>query len=334
MAIKVAINGYGRIGRNILRALYESNRTGAIRIVAINDLGDAETNAHLTQYDTAHGKFPGTVGVEGGDLVINGDRIKVCAERDPSKLPWQDLGVDIVIESTGLFTKRDKAAAHLAAGAKKVIISAPGEGVDGTFVYGVNEDKLKATDTIISNASCTTNCLAPLAKVLHEKIGIVHGLMTTIHAYTNDQVLTDVYHKDLRRARSATMSQIPTKTGAAVAVGLVLPELNGKLDGFSMRVPTINVSCVDLTFVAQRATSKAEIDAAIVAAANGRLKGVMAVNTKPLVSVDFNHNPASCTYDATQTRVMEGTFVKVLGWYDNEWGFSNRMLDMTEAFAK
>jgi glyceraldehyde 3-phosphate dehydrogenase len=333
MAIKVAINGYGRIGRNILRALYESNRTGAIRIVAINDLGDAETNAHLTQYDTAHGKFPGTVAVDNGDLVINGDRIKVCAERDPSKLPWKDLDVDVVIESTGLFTKRDKAAAHLAAGAKKVIISAPGTDVDGTFVYGVNHDQIKASDQIISNASCTTNCLAPLAKVLHEKIGIVHGLMTTIHAYTNDQVLTDVFHKDLRRARSATHSQIPTKTGAAVAVGLVLPELNGRLDGFSMRVPTINVSCVDLTFVAQRATSKAEIDAAINDAANGAMKGVMAVNDKPLVSIDFNHNPASCTYDATQTRVMGDTLVKVIGWYDNEWGFSNRMLDMTEAFA-
>ncbi|HET7593014.1 MAG TPA: type I glyceraldehyde-3-phosphate dehydrogenase [Rhodanobacteraceae bacterium] len=333
MAIKVAINGYGRIGRNILRALYESNRTGAIRIVAINDLGDAETNAHLTQYDTAHGKFPGTVGVEGGDLVVNGDHIKVCAERDPSKLPWKDLGVDVVIESTGLFTQRDKAAAHLAAGAKKVVISAPGKDVDGTFVFGVNHDQIKPSDTIISNASCTTNCLAPLAKVLHEKIGIVHGLMTTIHAYTNDQVLTDVFHKDLRRARSATHSQIPTKTGAAVAVGLVLPELNGRLDGFSMRIPTINVSCVDLTFVAQRETSREEIDAAINEAANGRMKGVMAVNTKPLVSIDFNHNPASCTYDATQTRVMGGTLVKVLGWYDNEWGFSNRMLDMTEAFA-
>jgi glyceraldehyde 3-phosphate dehydrogenase len=334
MAIKVAINGYGRIGRNILRALYESNRTGAIRIVAINDLGDAETNAHLTQYDTAHGKFPGTVGVENGDLVVNGDRIKVCAERDPSRLPWKELDVDVVIESTGLFTQREKAAAHIQAGAKKVVISAPGKGVDGTFVYGVNHDQIKPSDTIISNASCTTNCLAPLAKVLHEKIGIVHGLMTTIHAYTNDQVLTDVYHKDLRRARSATHSQIPTKTGAAVAVGLVLPELNGRLDGFSMRIPTINVSAVDLTFVAQRETSKDEIDAAINEAANGRMKGVMAVNTKPLVSIDFNHNPASCTYDATQTRVMGGTLVKVLGWYDNEWGFSNRMLDMTEAFAK
>jgi glyceraldehyde 3-phosphate dehydrogenase len=334
MAIKVAINGYGRIGRNILRALYESGRHEDIRIVAINDLGDAETNAHLTRYDTAHGRFPFEVKVEGGDLVIKGDTIKVCAERDPAKLPWKDLGIDVVIESTGLFTKRDKAAAHLAAGAKKVIISAPGTDVDGTFVYGVNHDQIKASDQIISNASCTTNCLAPLAKVLHEKIGIVHGLMTTIHAYTNDQVLTDVYHKDLRRARSATMSQIPTKTGAAVAVGLVLPELNGKLDGFSMRVPTINVSATDLTFVAQRPTTREEIDAAILDAANGRMKGVMAVNTLPLVSVDFNHNPASCTYDATQTRVMGGTLVKVLGWYDNEWGFSNRMLDMTEAFAK
>jgi glyceraldehyde 3-phosphate dehydrogenase len=333
MAIKVAINGYGRIGRNILRALYESGRTDSIRVVAINDLGDAETNAHLTRYDTAHGKFPFEVKVEGGDLVIKGDKIKVCAERDPSKLPWKDLGIDIVIESTGLFTSKAKASAHLAAGAKKVVISAPGTDVDGTFVYGVNHDKIKASDTIISNASCTTNCLAPLAKVLHEKVGIVHGLMTTIHAYTNDQVLTDVFHKDLRRARSATMSQIPTKTGAAVAVGLVLPELNGKLDGFSMRVPTINVSATDLTFVAQRPTSKEEIDAAINEAANGRMKGVMAVNTLPLVSVDFNHNPASCTYDATQTRVMGGTLVKVLGWYDNEWGFSNRMLDMTEAFA-
>ncbi|HEX7324414.1 MAG TPA: type I glyceraldehyde-3-phosphate dehydrogenase [Rhodanobacteraceae bacterium] len=333
MAIKVAINGYGRIGRNILRALYESNRTSAIRIVAVNDLGDAETNAHLTQYDTAHGKFPGTVEVDGGDLVVNGDHIKVCAERDPSKLPWKALGVDVVIESTGLFRTREKASAHLKAGARKVLISAPGTDVDGTFVFGVNEDRIKPTDTIISNASCTTNCLAPLAKVLHEKIGIVHGLMTTIHSFTNDQVLTDVYHKDLHRARGAANNMIPTKTGAAVAVGLVLPELNGKLDGLSMRVPTINVSCVDLTFVAKRATTRDEIDAAIGEAANGRLKGVMVVNTKPLVSSDFNHNPASCTYDATQTRVMGGTLVKVLAWYDNEWGFSNRMLDMAQKFA-
>ena len=332
MAIKVAINGYGRIGRNVLRALYESGRTDEFQIVAVNDLGDAETNAHLTQYDTAHGRFPGTVTVDGGDLIVNGDRIKVCAERDPSKLPWGDLGVDVVLECTGLFTSKAKAGAHIAAGAKKVIISAPGEkDVDGTFVFGVNDDTLTAAHQVISNASCTTNCLAPLAKVLHEKIGIVHGLMTTIHAYTNDQVLTDVYHKDLRRARSATMSQIPTKTGAAAAVGLVLPELNGKLDGFAMRVPTINVSVVDLSFVAKRATSHEEIDAIVNEAANGKLKGILAVNTKPLVSVDFNHNPASSTYDSTQTRVMEGTLVKVLSWYDNEWGFSNRMLDMTKA---
>ncbi|HJT97780.1 MAG TPA: type I glyceraldehyde-3-phosphate dehydrogenase [Rhodanobacteraceae bacterium] len=334
MAVKVAINGYGRIGRNVLRALYESKRTSEIRIVAVNDLGDAETNAHLTQYDTAHGKFPGEVGVEGGDLVVNGDKIKVCAERDPAKLPWKDLGVDVVLECTGLFTSKAKAGAHVAAGAKKVIISAPGDkDVDGTFVYGVNHDKIKASDTVISNASCTTNCLAPLAKVLHEKIGIVHGLMTTIHSYTNDQVLTDVFHKDLRRARSATMSQIPTKTGAAAAVGLVLPELNGRLDGFAMRVPTINVSVVDLVFVAKRATSNAEIDAAITEASQGALKGIIGVNKKPLVSIDFNHNPLSSIYDATQTRVMEGTLVKVLSWYDNEWGFSNRMLDMTLAFA-
>ncbi len=334
MAVKVAINGYGRIGRNILRALYEAKRTNEIKIVAVNDLGDAETNAHLTQYDTAHGRFPGEVGVDGGDLVVNGDKIKVCAERDPAKLPWKDLGVDIVLECTGLFTSKAKAGAHIAAGAKKVIISAPGDkDVDGTFVYGVNEDKIKATDTVISNASCTTNCLAPLAKVLHEKIGIEHGLMTTIHSYTNDQVLTDVYHKDLRRARAATMSQIPTKTGAAAAVGLVLPELNGKLDGLSIRVPTINVSLVDLVFVAKRETSAKEIDAAIDEAANGKLKGIIGVNRKPLVSIDFNHNPLSSIYDATQTRVL-GTLCKVFSWYDNEWGFSNRMLDMTLKFAK
>ena len=332
MAIKVAINGYGRIGRNILRALYESNRTSEIQIVAINDLGDAETNAHLTQYDTAHGKFPGAVSAEGGFLVVNGDKIKVCAERDPTKLPWGELGVDVVLECTGLFTTKAKAGAHLTAGAKKVIISAPGgDDIDGTFVIGVNDDKLTSKLEVISNASCTTNCLAPLAKVLDEKIGIVHGLMTTIHSYTNDQVLTDVYHSDLRRARSATMSQIPAKTGAAAAVGLVLPKLNGKLDGFAMRVPTINVSVVDLTFVAARETTKEEIDAAINEAANGSMKGILAVNTKPLVSIDFNHNPASSTYDATQTRVMGGTLVKVLSWYDNEWGFSNRMLDMTVA---
>ena len=335
MAVKVAINGYGRIGRNVLRALYESKRTNEIQIVAVNDLGDAETNAHLTQYDTAHGRFPGEVGVDGGDLVVNGDRIKVCAERDPSKLPWKDLGVDVVLECTGLFTSKAKAGAHVAAGAKKVIISAPGDkDVDGTFVMGVNEDKIKASDTVISNASCTTNCLAPLVKPLHDRIGVVNGLMTTVHAYTNDQVLTDVYHEDLRRARSATMSMIPAKTGAAAAVGLVLPELNGKLDGYAIRVPTINVSLVDLVFVAKRETSVAEIDAAIEEASKGKLKGIIGINRKPLVSIDFNHNPLSSIYDATQTRVMEGTLVKVLSWYDNEWGFSNRMLDMTLAFAK
>jgi glyceraldehyde 3-phosphate dehydrogenase len=332
MAIKVAINGYGRIGRNVLRALYESGRNGPIQIVAVNDLGNAETNAHLTQYDTAHGRFPHEVSVDGGDLIVKGDRIKVFAERDPAKLPWGDLGVDVVLECTGLFTSKAKAGAHLNGGAKKVIISAPGDkDVDGTFVYGVNHDKLTAAHQVISNASCTTNCLAPLAKVLHEKIGIVHGLMTTIHAYTNDQVLTDVYHSDLRRARSATMSQIPTKTGAAAAVGLVLPELNGKLDGFAMRVPTINVSVVDLCFQAARATSKDEIDAAVLEAANGSLKGILGSNSKPLVSIDFNHDPRSSVYDSTLTKVTGGTFVKVLAWYDNEWGFSNRMLDMTVA---
>lgn len=327
MAVKVAINGYGRIGRNIMRALYESGRTNEISIVAINDLGDANSNAHLTQYDTAHGKFPGTVSVDGGDLLVNGDRIKVFAERDPSKLPWAELGVDVVMECTGLFRSNKTAGAHITAGAKKVIISAPGENVDNTVVYGVNHDTLKSTDVIISNASCTTNCLAPLAKVLHESIGIEHGLMTTIHAYTNDQVLTDVYHSDLRRARSATMSQIPTKTGAAAAVGMVLPELNGKLDGFSMRVPTINVSVVDLCFTASRPTTIAEVNAAVKAACEGSMKGIMAYNSAPLVSIDFNHNPHSSIFDATLTKVMEGKLVKVLSWYDNEWGFSNRMLD-------
>lgn len=329
MTVKVAINGYGRIGRNIMRALYEADRTDEISIVAINDLGDANTNAHLTQYDTAHGTFPGTVTVDGGDLLVNGDRVKVFAERDPSKLPWAELGVDVVMECTGFFRSRETAGAHLAAGAKKVIISAPGKDVDNTIVYGVNHDSLKASDDIISNASCTTNCLAPLAKVLLESVGIEHGLMTTIHAYTNDQVLTDVYHSDLRRARSATMSQIPTSTGAAAAVGLVLPELNGKLDGFSMRVPTINVSVVDLTFTASRATTVEEVNAAIKAASEGSMKGVLAYNEAPLVSIDFNHNPHSSIFDASLTKVMEGNLVKVLSWYDNEWGFSNRMLDTT-----
>jgi len=334
MTVKVAINGYGRIGRNIMRALYELDRTDEISIVAINDLGDANSNAHLTRYDTAHGKFPGTVVVDDGDLVINGDRVKVFAERDPSKLPWAELGVDLVMECTGFFRSRETAGAHITAGAKKVIVSAPGQNVDNTIVYGVNHDTLKSTDMVISNASCTTNCLAPVAKVLHESIGIEHGLMTTIHAYTNDQVLTDVLHSDLRRARSATMSQIPTKTGAAAAVGMVLPELNGKLDGFSMRVPTINVSVVDLTFVASRTTTVDEVNASIKAAADGSLKGVLGYNDEPLVSVDFNHDPRSSIFDAGLTRVMEGNLVKVLSWYDNEWGFSCRMLDTALALMK
>ncbi len=332
MTIKVGINGYGRIGRNMLRALYEGEMRSEIEIVAINDLGDTDTNAHLTRYDTAHGKFPGTVEVDGDHMVVNGDRIRVLAERDPAELPWGELGVEVVLESTGFFRTADTAGKHLAAGAKKVIISAPGgEGVDATVVYGVNHEILKAEHNIISNASCTTNCLAPLVKPLHEAIGVKHGIMTTIHAYTNDQVLTDVFHKDLRRARSATMSQIPTKTGAAAAVGLVLPELNGRLDGFSMRVPTINVSAVDLCFVAERDTSVDEINSILKEASEGALKGVLAYNDEPLVSIDFNHNPASSVYDASLTKVMEGTLVKVIAWYDNEWGFSNRMLDTTVA---
>ena len=334
MAIKIGINGYGRIGRNIVRAIHESGRADEFDVVAINDLGDARTNAHLTRRDTAHGNFPGTVEVDGDDILVNGDRIKVFAERDPAKLPWGELGVEVVFECTGLFRTRETAGKHIEAGAKKVILSAPGGAdIDGTFVYGVNHEDLTADHVIISNASCTTNCLAPLVKPLHEAIGVVHGIMTTIHAYTNDQVLTDVYHSDLRRARSATMSQIPTSTGAAAAVGLVLPELNGKLDGFSMRVPTINVSAVDLTFVAKRETTVDEINAILKEAAEGPLKGVLAYNDEPLVSIDFNHDPASSTYDSTLTKVMGGTLVKVCSWYDNEWGFSNRMLDTTVALV-
>jgi glyceraldehyde 3-phosphate dehydrogenase len=332
MTIRVAINGYGRIGRNILRSHYEYGKKHDIQIVAVNDLGNAETNAHLTRYDTVHGKFPGTVAVEGENMVVNGDRIRVCAKRNPAELPWKELGVDVVLECTGLFNSKEKASAHIAAGAKKVILSAPGgKDVDATVVYGVNHHTLKAAHTVISNASCTTNCLAPLVKPLHEKIGLVSGLMTTIHAYTNDQVLTDVYHEDLRRARSATMSMIPTKTGAAAAVGLVLPELNGKLDGYAIRVPTINVSIVDLVFTAKRATTVDEVNAVMKAASEGALKGILNYNTGPLVSVDFNHDPASSTFDATLTKVSEGTLVKVSSWYDNEWGFSNRMLDTTVA---
>jgi glyceraldehyde 3-phosphate dehydrogenase len=335
MAITVGINGYGRIGRNVLRALYEGKLKEQIKIVAINDLGDANTNVHLTRFDTVHGRFPGDVHVDGDSMVVNGDRIRVVAQRDPAKLPWGELGIDFVLECTGLFTSKAKASAHLTAGAKKVVISAPGgEDVDATIVYGVNHKVLKASHTVISNASCTTNCLAPLAKVLHDEVGILAGVMNTVHSYTNDQVLTDVYHSDLRRARSATMSMIPTKTGAAAAVGLVLPELKGRFDGFAIRVPTINVSMVDLSFNAGRKTSVDEIDAAVKKAANGDLKGILAYNDAPLVSVDFNHDPASSTYDATLTKVIQGTLVKVCAWYDNEWGFSNRMLDTTLAWSR
>ena len=334
MTIKIGINGYGRIGRNILRALYEGDKRSELEIVAVNDLADANTNAHLTRRDTAHGPFPGTIEVDGDGMVVNGDHIKVLAERDPAKLPWGKLGVDVVFESTGFFASKEKSMAHIEGGAKKVIISAPaGTGVDATIVYGVNHDSLKASDVVISNASCTTNCLAPLVKPLHESIGVKHGLMTTIHAYTNDQVLTDVFHTDLRRARAAAMSQIPTKTGAAAAVGLVLPELAGRLDGYAMRVPTINVSVVDLSFVAERETSVDEINSVMKAAADGELKGILAYNDEPLVSIDFNHDPASSTYDAGLTKVMEGTLVKVCSWYDNEWGFSNRMLDTAIALV-
>ncbi|CAB3905036.1 Glyceraldehyde-3-phosphate dehydrogenase 1 [Achromobacter animicus] len=331
MTIRVAINGYGRIGRNILRAHYEGGKKHDIEIVAINDLGDPKTNAHLTRYDTAHGKFPGTVEVDGDFMVVNGDKIRVLANRNPAELPWGDLKVDVVLECTGFFTTKEKAGAHIKGGAKKVIISAPGgKDVDATIVYGVNHGVLKSTDTVISNASCTTNCLAPLVKPLNDKLGLENGLMTTVHAYTNDQVLTDVYHEDLRRARSATMSMIPTKTGAAAAVGLVLPELNGKLDGYAIRVPTINVSLVDLSFVASRDTTAEEVNSILKAASEGELKGILDYNTEPLVSVDYNHNPASSTVDASLTKVS-GRLVKVSSWYDNEWGFSNRMLDTTVA---
>src|SRR6266480_2802170 len=333
MTIKVAINGYGRIGRNILRGHYEGGKKHDLSIVAINDLGSPETNAHLTRYDTVHGKFPGKIAVDGDAMVVNGDRIKVFAQRNPAELPWATLGVDVVLECTGLFTTKEKASAHIKGGAKKVIISAPGgKDVDATIVFGVNHQTLKAAHTVISNASCTTNCLAPLVKPLHDKIGVVNGLMTTIHSYTNDQVLTDVYHEDLRRARSATMSMIPAKTGAASAVGLVLPELNGKLDGYAIRVPTINVSIVDLSFVAKRATSVEEVNGALKSASeSGPLAGLLGYNTAPLVSVDFNHDARSSVFDATLTKVS-GRLVKVSSWYDNEWGFSNRMLDTTMAF--
>lgn len=331
MTIRVAINGYGRIGRNVLRAHYEGGKRHDIEIVAINDLGNADTNAHLTRHDTAHGRFSGSVQVEGNRMVVNGDPIAVTACRNPAELPWKELGIDVVLECTGLFTTKEKASAHLAAGARKVVISAPGgKDVDATVVYGVNHGVLKGSDVVISNASCTTNCLAPLVKPLHDAVGVLQGLMTTVHAYTNDQVLTDVYHEDLRRARSATMSQIPTKTGAAAAVGLVLPELNGKLDGHAIRVPTINVSLVDLTFTAARDTSVEEINAIMRTAAAGPLAGVLTYSDLPLVSVDFNHSAASSNFDATLTKVID-RMVKVSSWYDNEWGFSNRMLDTTVA---
>src|SRR5215210_4250086 len=333
--IKVAINGFGRIGRNILRAHYEGGKKHGLQFVAINDLGDAKTNAHLLKYDTAHGPFPSKVEVKEKTIVVGGDSIQVVAERDPAKLPWKSLGVDVVLECTGLFTSKAKAGAHLQAGARKVIISAPGEkDVDRTVVFGVNHKELKASDTVISNASCTTNCLAPLVKALDDRIGVVSGQMTTIHSYTNDQVLTDVFHKDLRRARSATHNMIPTKTGAAAAVGLVLPHLNGKLDGFSIRVPTINVSIVDLTFVAKKPTTVEEVNKAVKQAADGDLKGILEYSTEQLVSSDFNHNPASSIFDSTLTRVTDGTLVKVTSWYDNEWGFSNRMLDVAAVFAE
>lgn len=334
MTIRIAINGYGRIGRNVLRALYENHRQTEFKIVAINDLGDTNINAHLTQYDTTHGRFnqPVQVGAN-GSLVIAGDEIQVFSERDPSKLPWGKLAIDVVFECTGIFASRDKASLHLQAGAKKVLISAPAGDDVPTIVYGVNHHTLAATDRIVSNASCTTNCLVPLAKPLHEALEIISGLMTTVHAYTNDQVLTDVYHTDLRRARSATHSMIPTKTGAASAIGLVMPELKGKLDGFAIRVPTINVSVVDLTIHTQRTASVAEINAILKQAAQGQLQGILAYNDAPLVSVDFNHHKASSIFDATQTKVI-GNLIKVLAWYDNEWGFSNRMLDTATAMMK
>lgn len=330
MTIRVAINGYGRIGRNVLRALYESGKRDQIQIVGINDLGDANLNAHLTKYDSVHGPFKGEVHVAGDKMVVNGDEIRITAERNPENLPWGELNVDVVYECTGIFTSKDKASAHIKAGAKKVIISAPGTDVDATVVFGVNHNVLKATDTVISNASCTTNCLAPIAKVLNDNFGIVQGSMTTIHSYTNDQVLSDVFHKDIYRARSATQSMIPTTTGAAKAVGLVLPELKGKMDGISVRVPTINVSLVDLNVLVEKDVSVEAINAAMKQAAEQEMPGVLNYVTEPLVSIDFNHNPHSSNYDSLQTKVY-GKWVKILSWYDNEWGFSNRMLDNTLA---
>ena len=333
MAIRVAINGFGRIGRLVLRSIVESGRTD-VEVVAINDLGDVNTNAHLLKYDSVHGVLANDVKAEGDNLVIDGKAIKVCSERDPANLPWASLNVDIAFECTGIFLDEAGAGKHLTAGAKRVLISAPAKGDIKTVVYGVNSDSLTADDVIVSNASCTTNCLAPVADVLNKTVGITKGFMTTVHAFTGDQNTVDSLHKDLRRARSASLSMIPTSTGAAKAVGLVLPELKGKLDGTAIRVPTPNVSMVDLTFVAGRDTSVEEINAAIKEAANGPLKGVLGVCEAPLVSVDFNHNPNSSTFDATQTQVMDGNFVRILSWYDNEWGFSNRMSDTAVAMAK
>jgi len=333
MAVRVAINGFGRIGRNIVRAIYESGRKD-IDVVAVNDLGPVETNAHLMRYDSVHGRFPHEVKVQGDIINIGTDKFKVTAIKDPSQLPWKELGVDIALECTGIFTARDKAAAHLAAGAKRVIVSAPSDGADFTVVYGVNHDKLSKDHVVISNASCTTNCLAPLAKILHETVGIEKGMMTTIHSYTGDQPTLDTMHKDLYRARAAALSQIPTSTGAAKAIGLVLPDLKGRLDGISIRVPTPNVSVVDLKFIAKRDTTAQELNDAMIAAANGYLKGIFNVTHDPNVSIDFNHDPHSSTAALDQTKIMGGNLVSVLSWYDNEWGFSNRMADTAVAFAK
>ncbi|MBF0560530.1 MAG: type I glyceraldehyde-3-phosphate dehydrogenase [Alphaproteobacteria bacterium] len=333
MAVRVAINGFGRIGRLALRALVESGRTD-IDVVAINDLGSASDNAHLIKYDSVHGVLPGEVSVTGDIMKVGNRSIKVIAERDPTKLPWKDLGIDICMECTGIFTDKDKAVVHLGAGAKRVLVSAPSKGADLTVVYGVNHDKLTKDHLVVSNASCTTNCLAPVAYVLNNLVGIKHGFMTTIHSYTGDQRIVDTLHKDLHRARAGALSMIPTSTGAAAAVGLVLPELKGKLDGTAIRVPTPNVSVVDLKFVAGRNTTAEEVNAAIKAAAEGPLKGVLAYNTAPLVSIDFNHDSHSSTFDGPQTKVIEGNFVRVMSWYDNEWGFSNRMGDTAVAMAK
>jgi glyceraldehyde 3-phosphate dehydrogenase len=333
MSLRVAINGFGRIGRNVLRAIVEAKRKD-ITVVAINDLAPPETNAHLLRFDSIHGRFPGEVTVKGDTIECGIGPIKVLAERDPSKLPWKDLGVDIALECTGLFTTKEKASAHLKAGAKRVLISAPADEVDLTVVYGVNHDKLSKNHTVVSNASCTTNCLVPVVKVLHDTVGVEKGMMTTVHSYTNDQPSQDQFHKDLYRARAAALNMIPTSTGAAKAVGLVLPELKGKLDGISIRVPTPNVSVVDLKFVAKRATDKDEINGAIKRAAEQQLKGILSYTERPNVSTDFNHDPHSSVFHMDQTKVMDGTFVSILSWYDNEWGFSNRMIDTAVAMGK